>query len=108
MLPMTMVRREAPRIVGLRPHESAVDAPIADPSGAPNDITSELPSDDAMLRPAWTKKVGSHVMNPKINVLTTINVVAPTIMRGSSRGLSSTPKPRDGIAGEEITGGLRG
>src|SRR6267143_4773477 len=39
MPPSTMVRRDAPTIVGLRPQESAVNAPIAEPNGARNGLS---------------------------------------------------------------------
>src|ERR1700730_1810538 len=40
-----------------------------------------------MLRPLWTKKVGSQVTNPKISVFTVMRVMQPTIMRGNKAGL---------------------
>src|SRR6202041_2050527 len=108
MLPITIVSRDAPTIVGLRPQKSAVKAPSAVPSGAPREMTSEYPSDEAMLRPCCTKKVGSQVTNPKIKVLTTIRVVDPTIMRGKSTGLSSEPRLRERLGVGSDAGFLRG
>src|ERR1700686_1895258 len=105
---MTIVSREAPMIVGLRPHESAVHAPMAVPNGAPREMMSEYPSDDAMLRPCWTKNVGSQVTNPKIKVLTTIRVIEPTIMRGKRMGFKSESRPREWIAGGVDSGSRRG
>ena len=90
---------------GFRPHESAVSAPSAEPSGAPKEMTKEYPSDDAMLNPSRTKKVGNQVTNPKTNVLTTMSVIAPTIIRGNSTGPSSEPRPRVWTNGGEGAGG---
>ena len=39
-------------------------APIAEPTGAPTDITSEYPNEVAMLRPSATKNVGNQVTKP--------------------------------------------
>src|SRR5438046_1846709 len=60
-----------------------------------------------MLSPSCTQKVGSQVTNPKIKVFITIRVVAPTIMRGNSAGLSREPRLAEGGAEERGTGGTR-
>src|SRR5580658_1756399 len=78
-----MLHSEAPTIVGLRPQESAVNAPIAAPSGAPNDMMKVKLNDCAMLNPSFTKNDGSQVMKPNSSVLTTIIMTAPTNSRGS-------------------------
>src|SRR5471032_1268984 len=91
-----MARIEAPMMVGLRPHLSAVSAPMPEPIGAPSDITSAYPNDFAMLNPWCTKKVGNQVTKPYNKVLITTSVTHPTIMRGNIAPVKSEPSARDG------------
>src|SRR4029077_16153086 len=86
MPPKRTVSAEAVMMAGLRPTESAVNEAMAAPTGAPMLMRKEYLKELAMLRPCWTKKVGSQVTKPKIKVLATMRTVAPTKRREKSCG----------------------
>src|SRR5438874_896449 len=96
MQPNTMASAPDVPMVALRPHLSAVSAPMAEPIGAPIDISIEYWNEVAMVRPCLTKKVGSQVTKPYSSVLITIRHTQPTIMRDSSGGVHRVARLRDG------------
>src|ERR1700693_802881 len=101
-----MVSSDAPTMVGFRPQESEVNAPIAEPMGAPMEMIRDELKDWAMVRPLCTKKVGSQVTKPKIRVFTVIRVMQPTIMRGKRAGVRRELRLLDGtLAGVGDGGG---
>src|SRR6478609_9049625 len=108
MQPNTMASPPEMPMVGLRPQRSAVSAPIAEPMGAPIDISIEYWKEVAMVRPCLTKKVGSHVMKPYSSVLMTISATQPTNIRDSSGGLHRLARLRDGASVAAGAGGGSG
>src|SRR6202166_225699 len=91
-------------IVGWRPSESAVKAPIAAPIGAPNDIRSANQNEVAMLSPSFTKKVGTQVTNPYSHALIVKSATSATIVRDKSGGANSAENETLAIAGAGGTG----
>src|SRR5438067_2679104 len=97
MHPNTMASAPDVQMVALRPQWSAVSAPMAEPIGAPIDISIEYWNEVAMVRPCLTKKVGSQVTKPYSSVLITISDTQPTNMRMSSGGAHRLARLRVGV-----------